>query len=424
MKARVLLRSALLLLALGAVSVSYAKDGHKAPEYPNAKREAPRIDLRSRRDEKTLQAGFKALNGGDSSTATEDFNKILKDSDSKYAKAMALRGLAQIKITASDNTAAIPLLQQAMAMNSLPNGGYFDTMLTIAQLQAEAGQWKPALTTLQQWMDQGGKQSGSAYALEGNIYYRLNQYPQAVSAMKQALALKPNGPDSWNQLLMASYAGMGNYAEAAKLEQAEVAKHPNDKGAVKNLVTVYLQAKEPAKALQVMADAKARGLYTTGPDYVNLAKMYLYVGQNQDHPKADALQAAQVLEQGLAAKIIEPSYEPYDLLGKAYYLAGEEGKAIDALAKGSPYAKDGELDFLRAQLLIQDDKYSEGRSVMQQALKRGVKRVGAAWQLIGNADLAMHQPKAAASAYERAAKDPETHAAAEKMLAQLHAGKR
>ncbi len=426
MKVRSMPRFLLLLLtALLAVNFAYAKDGDKkAPEYPNAKRESPRNDLRSERDQRLLQDGFNALNSGKDAKATDDLNKVLKDSDSKYAKAMALRGLAQIKISAGDDKDAIPLLQRALDMNSLPNGDYFDTMLTIAQLQAQDGQWQPALATLQKWMTEGGKQTGEAYALEGNIYYRLNQFPQAVAAMKQAFALKPAAPDSWQQLLMASYAGMNDFSNAAKIEEAVVAKNPDDKGAIQNLVNIYIQAKEPDQALKVMADAKARGVYTTQADYINLAKMYLYVGQNQNDPKPDALQAAQVLQDGLSKKIIQPGYEPYELLGKAYYLAGDEDKAIATLAKGSPYAKDGELDFLRAQLLMQDQKYSEGRTVMRAALKRGVKRVGAAWALIGNADLALKDRKDAIAAFEKAAQDPETRAQAEKVLKQLRGGKK
>ena len=426
MKVRSMPRFLLLLLtALLAVNFAYAKDGDKkAPEYPNAKRESPRNDLRSEREQRLLQDGFNALNSGKDAKATDDLNKVLKDSESKYAKAMALRGLAQIKISAGDDKGAIALLQQALDMNSLPNDDYFDTMLTIAQLQAQDGQWQPALATLQKWMTEGGKQSGEAYALEGNIYYRLNQFPQAVAAMKQAFALKPAAPDSWQQLLMASYAGMNDFSHAAKVEEAVVAKNPNDKSAIQNLVNIYIQAKEPDQALKVMADAKARGVYTTQADYINLAKMYLYVGQNQNDPKPDALQAAQVLQDGLSKNIIQPGYEPYELLGKAYYLAGEEGKAIATLAKGSPYAKDGELDFLRAQLLMQDQKYSEGRTVMRAALKRGVKRVGAAWALIGNADLALKDRKDAIAAFEKAAQDPETHAQAEKVLKQLRGGKK
>lgn len=414
----------LLVMALVAVNITSARDSKKAPEYPNAKRESPQNDLRSERDQRMLQDGFNALNSGDDQKATEELNKVLKDSSSKYAKAMALRGLAQIKLNAGDTKDAIPLLQQSLDMNSLPNDDYFNTMLTIAQVQAQEEQWQPALTTLQKWMSEGGKQSGEAYALEGNIYYRLNQYQKAIDAIKQAVAIKKNPPQSWNELLMASYFGLNDFTEAAKLQEAVVAKDPTDKSAVKNLVNIYIQAKEPDKALKVMADAKARGLYTSDEDYINLAKMYLYIAQNQNDPKANAMQAASVLQEGLTKSIVKPGFDAYKLMGDAYYVAGNQDKAMAAWAKGSPYAKDGELDFLRAQLMIQDQKYKAGRALMQTAIQRGVKRVGAGWALIGNADLGLKDRRGAIAAFEKAAQDPETHAAAEKELKQLHAGKK
>lgn len=414
----------LVVMALLAVNIASARDSKKAPEYPNAKRESPQVDLRSERDQRMLQEGFNDLNSGDDKKATDELNKILKDSSSKYAKAMALRGLAQIKLNAGDSKDAIPLLQQSLDMNSLPNDDYFNTMLTIAQVQAQDEQWQPALTTLQKWMNEGGKQSGEAYALEGNIYYRLDQYQKAIDAMKQAMALKPDAPQSWNELLMASYFGMNDFSEAAKLQEAVVAKNPNDKSAVKNLVNIYIQAKEPDKALKVMADAKARGLYTTDEDYLDLAKMYLYIAQNQNDPKTNALQAANVLQEGLSKNIVTPGFDAYKLMGDAYYVAGDQDKAMAAWAKGSPYAKDGELDFLRAQLMIQDQKFKEGRALMQTALKRGVKRVGAGWALIGNADLGLKDRKGAIAAFEKAAQDPETRTQAQKVLKQLHAGRK
>ncbi|MHB1283917.1 MAG: tetratricopeptide repeat protein, partial [Metallibacterium scheffleri] len=146
MKVRSLLKFLLLLvLALTAVGAASARDDKNAPEYPNTKREQPKNDLRSEREQRMLQAGFNALNNNDDAKATDELNKVLKDSSSKYAKAMALRGLAQVQMNAGNNKAAVPLLQQSLDLNSLPNNDYFNTMLTIAQLQAQDEQWQPAL---------------------------------------------------------------------------------------------------------------------------------------------------------------------------------------------------------------------------------------------------------------------------------------
>lgn len=418
------LATAMLAFALSATAVAADK---KPPEYPNAKRESPKPDLTSQREQDLLQKGFNALNDSKAQAeAQTDLQKIVSESHSKYAKAEALRGLAQLKINANDYAGGTDLLKQALALNSLPNDEYFDTMLTLAQMYAQNEQWQPALDTLNTWMQQGGKQTASAYALEGNIYYRQNQYQNAIDALLKARALNDKPPESWNQLLMASYFGLKQYDKAADLEKQALAKDPTDKSAFNNLVKVYLQANEPAKALATMSDGKTHGLITSDTDYVNLAKMYLIVGQNANDPKPDAQQAVAVLQEGFSKGIVTPNLESYKLLGDSSYLAGDLQGAADAWGKAAPFAKDGKLDMQRGQLMVQQlDQYRNGRAALQQALaKGGLDKPGVAWILIGNADLKLKDKAGAVAAYRKAAQFPETRPAAEKWLkAEHHGGK-
>lgn len=419
MKRSILTKTLIVVaLSLGALSGVYAK-GQKAPQYPNTHREAPQNDLRSQRDSQQLQEGFNALNKGTNQKAGEILGKLLSHTSSKYAKAMALRGLAQIKLNAHQYSAALPLLQKSLNLNSMPNNAYFNTMLTIAQIQAQSEQWKPALTTLKKWMKEGDKQSAKAYALQGNIYYRLNQYQNSINSMKQALGLSKNAPESWQQILMASYFELGQYAEAAKLEETALTIHPRDKKVLGNLVNIYIKANEPAKALVAMADAKARGVFSTEKDYLKLAKLYVYIAQNENDTKKEkkeAIQAAQTLQEGINKGIVKPGLKPFKLMGNAYYLAGNYKQAMAAWSKASPFASNGEVDFTLGNVQMQDGQYRKGQATLHKALKRGVKHVGAAWILIGNADINLRNHKGAIYAYRQAAKYPATRVAAEKWL--------
>ena len=62
-----------------------------------------------------------------------------------------------------------------------------------------------------------GAQKAEAYALQGNAYYRLEKFQPAVDAIKKALSLSDKPSDSWYQILMASYAELEQYDEAAKV---------------------------------------------------------------------------------------------------------------------------------------------------------------------------------------------------------------
>ncbi len=419
MKRSIFVNSLLVVaLSLGAASGAYANN-QTVQQYPNSHREAPQNDLRSERDARQLNTAFAALQKNDTKQAAGILNRLKDNSRSKYAKAMAYRGLAQVQIIKHDYQAALPLLQKALEMKSLPNNNYFNTMLTIAQIEAQSQQWKPALATLQKWMRKGGKKTGKAFALQGNIFYRMNQYQNAINSMKQALDLNKSGPDTWRQILMASYFELGKYAEAAKLEETVLSAHPDDKKALENLVNIYIKANDPAKALTAMAAAKARGVFSTEADYLKLAKLYVYIAQNENDTKketTEAIQAAQVLQEGIRKGIVKPDLKPYKLMGNAYYLAGKYKQAISAWSKASPFASNGEIDFTLGNVQMQDGQYRKGRATLHKALKRGVKRVGAAWILIGNADINLRNHKGAIYAYRQAAKDPATRVAAEKWL--------
>lgn len=419
MKRSILAKTLLVAaLSLGAVSSVYA--GNKpVQQYPNSHREAPQNDLRSERDAKQLNAAFAALQKNDTKQAAGILNKLKDNSRSKYAQAMAYRGLAQVQIIKHNYQAALPLLQKALDMKSLPNNNYFNTMLTIAQIKAQSEQWKPALITLQKWMKEGGKKTGSAYALQGNIFYRMNQYQKAINSMKQALALKKGAPESWQQILMASYFELGQFSQAAQLEETVLAAQPDNKKALENLVNIYIKANDPAKALTAMANAKARGVFSTEADYLKLAKLYVYIAQNENDTKketTEAVQAAQTLQEGIKKGIVKPGLKPYKLMGNAFYLAGKYKQAIAAWSKASPFASNGEVDFTLGNVQMQDGQYRKGRATLHRALKRGVKRVGAAWILIGNADINLRNHRGAIYAYRQAAKDPATRVAAEKWL--------
>ncbi|MDE1897489.1 MAG: tetratricopeptide repeat protein [Xanthomonadaceae bacterium] len=416
----------MLAFALGATAVAADK---KPPEYPNAKRESPKPDLTSRHDEELLKKGFAALNDSKQQTeAQTDLQKLVSDSSSKYAKAEALRGLAQLKVNQNDYAGGIALLKQALALDSLPNDDYFDTMMGLAQLYTQNQQWQPALDTLKTWMEQGGKQTGDAYALQGRIYLSEKEYSDAVSSMQQAMKLQPQGaPVWWGQVLVESYVGLKDYAHAAQVLETQLAANPSDATTRKNLVAVYLDANQPAKALQAMEDAKAHGLIVTGTDYINLAKMYVIVGQDSNDPKPDAQKAVAALQEGFAKQVVQPSFDSYKLLGDASYLAGDLHGAVAAWGKAAPFATDGKLDMQRGQLMVQQlDQYRDGRAALQQALaKGGLEKPGVAWILIGNADIKLKDKAGALAAYRKAAQYPETKSAAVKWLkAESHGGRK
>ncbi|HEX7370502.1 MAG TPA: tetratricopeptide repeat protein [Rhodanobacteraceae bacterium] len=397
-----------------------SKQAKQQTKYPNAKRQQPRNTGVSAEEAKSLNAGLQAANAGDSATALKDLQPIADSNKNPYAKAMATLGLAQIKYRGGDTKGAIALEKQALDSNALDNDSYFQGLETLAQMYIADEDYSDALTTLDTWNKQSGAQSADVYALQGNAYYRLQKYPQAVAAIQKAKSLTDKPQASWDQIEMASYFAMDKYDDAAKLAEAALAKDPNNSTLLQNVIAIYINAHQDQKALALLERARANGQIKDEAGYINMAKMYDNLGQNSSDPKTNAMKAVGVLKEGMSRGIVQPNFDTYKLLGDSYAIAGDYKDAVVAYGKAAPTAKTGQVDFLRGQMLENLGRHAEARDALKQAIaKGGFKRMGAAYLTLGNAELALKDKSAARAAYVQAEQDPETSAAAKRTLKQM-----
>ncbi|EIL96020.1 hypothetical protein UU5_08498 [Rhodanobacter sp. 115] len=402
---------ALALASAPAIARSHSESKEKAASlYPNATRTAPKLDLTSEKESKALNEGLTAANSGDKAKATELLQPIIDKSKSQYAKALAMQGMASVAYNGGDVKGAINLLQQALADGVMPNDTYFQLQYELAQFYLADQQYQKSIDTVEKWRAEGKRETADSYALEGNAYYRLQKYPEAIAAIKKAQAMPDSKPKaSWNQILMASYAESGQSGQAADLAQQQLAANPNDPDALNNAVAVLMQAQKYPEAIKVMEDARAKGNLKTEKQYVNLAKLYLITGQNSSSdPKPDADKAIAVLNDGMGKGVVTPSYDNYKLLGDAALIGGEQSQALAAYKKAMPMAKDGEVAVRAGQVLMTENKYREAKSLIQQGIDKGVQHTGMAYMMLAEANRGLKDKPAAIAAMRKAAQDPAT----------------
>ena len=425
-----LLSGAALALALVS-SPAIARDRHgdqgskdtKQALYPNATRKEPKLDLTSQKEQKKLNEGLDAVNAGDKDKAMELLQPLAQDADSKYAKSLALQGIANLKYNDGDLKGAIASLKQSLDIGVMPNDTYFQLEYELAQFYLADEQYQQSIDTIEKWRSEGKRETAESYALEGNAYYRLEKYPEAIAAMKKAVSMTDKPESSWNQILMASYSESGQADQAAQLAQQQLAANPNDTTAMSNAVAVMMQAQKYPEAIKLMEQARASGALKDEKSYVNLAKLYLITGQNSDDPKPSAKKAEGVLDDGMAKGIVSSSYDNLKLLGDASYIAGDESKAIANYKKAMPMAKDGEAAIRAGQLLISQQKYSEAKTLIKQGIDKGVQHKGTAYMLLAEAERGLKNKAGAIAAMKQAAQDPDTAAKAKAWLKQAGAGK-
>lgn len=388
----------------------------KAAQYPNATRKAPKLDLTSQKEQDALNKGLDAVNAGDAAGATAILQPIVDSSKSQYAKALALQGLASIKYNAGDAKSAITLLSQALKDGVLPNDTYFQLEYELAQFQLADKQYQASLDTVAKWRAEGKKETADSYALEGNSYYRLEKYPQAIAAIKKAQSLTDQPKSNWNQILMASYAESGQTDEASKLAQKQIAADPNDPNAVNTAVNMLVQSHKYPEAIALLEKAKAGGGLKSEEQYVNLAKLYLATGQESDDPKPNATKAIQTLQDGMSKGIVKSDSDNYKLLGDAQFLSGSDSQALQSYRKAIPLAKDGEAALNASKVSLSQNKYSEAKSFAQQAIDKGVKNKGNAYMVLGESERGLKNKSAAIAAVRKAEQYPDSAAKAKRWL--------
>jgi len=411
----------LLATVFAAASVStLAKD--EKTRYPNASRHEPKSDLTNPSEQKTLQAAIDAVNGGDEAKAQESAQKAIDSSKSKYVKGIAYQVLANVKFNAQDYKGAIDNYQKLIELNSVPNDAYFDAMYNVAAAAVADGQYAQALDQLKTWREQGKRETAESYALEGNAYYRMQKYPEAIAAIKKAQSMTKEPKDSWNQLLMASLAEGGQAGEASGVIEEQLKKDPTNKSVVHNALVVYTQANQDDKALALLDQERKQGMLSEEKDYVSAAKFYASIGQNTGKPDA-AAKGGDVLAEGFAKGTVKASAENYKLMGDAYMIGQQEDKALAAYGKASPLASNGDIDLTRAQILGSQTNWAEAKAVAEKAVSRGVSKPGKGYLLLGKLSLGAKDSAGAKAAFEKAKQDPDTRGDAEAELAKLRGGK-
>jgi tetratricopeptide (TPR) repeat protein len=410
-----------LMLVVGS-AVAAPEKKKEETKYPNATRSAPKSDLSNAADQKMLQEGLDELNSGDDEKAQQQLQKVVDSSKSKYAKGVALLGLANLKFNGGDFAGAVAFYKQMFDLNSVSNDQYYDSMYNMAAAYVQAEQYQAALDEIKQWREQGKRETADSYALEGNIFYRMQKYPEAIAAIRKAQSLTNEPKESWNSILMASLSESGQTGQASQILDEELKKDPKNKGTIHNALVVYVQNNQYDKALPLLDNERKSGMLTEEKDYTESARFYANIAQGGDKPEA-AVNGAELLQEGMTKNIVKPTLDNYKLQGDLYMIAQKNDKALASYAKASPMASNGDIDYTRAQIIGAEQNWAEAKTMAEKAIQRGVTKKGKAYLLLGKLNVALKDTAAAKTAFQQAQSDPDTNAEATEQLQRLSGAK-
>lgn len=333
--------------------------------FPNASRQEPGVSA-SQRLVKQLNALSEASTEGDAAKGLPLADEILaNERANEYDKSMAALLAGQLLLN-DDNERALTYLQQAIDTGGLDNNNHFQSMMIIAQLQAQDQQYDQALASLDRYLTESGSSDPKDQALKGNILYRLERYPEAIATLKPLVESGGEVDPQWTQILMGAYAESGNSAEATRMAEQAAQAAPDDKRSQVNLAVSYLQTDQNDKAIEVFERLRAAGQLTEESEYRNLYALYLN-GENKER------EAIAVIDEGLQKGILKEDYRTMAALGQANYFSEQIEPAIAAWRKAAPLAENGETYLNLARVLHQEGRSAEAKEAAQQAIAKGLK---------------------------------------------------
>jgi tetratricopeptide (TPR) repeat protein len=383
-------KQALLSLAivslLGTAAVSNAdaqtrertersSKGKQENMYPNATREEPKAKGAAKLQSK-LQKLVDVYNKDDFANTRTQADEILANpAATDYDKAVAAQLASQAAYNLDDTPATIAYLKQALQLNALDNNSHYQLMYMLAGIQLQEEQYADGMAMLDRYFAETKSQKPEDLVLKGQALYQQEKYAEAIPVLKQAIEASPEPKDSWQQLLMASYAEAGQPAEATQLAEKIAAKTPGDKKAQLNLASVYLQADKFDQAAAILEKLRASGQMTDEKEYRQLYTTYA----NMDGKEKEVIA---VINDGMQKGVLKPDQQTYLALAQSYYYSDQIGPAIDAWQKAAPMSKDGEAYLNLAKVLYQEDRIPEAKQAAKSALEKGIKKPEEAKKII------------------------------------------
>lgn len=345
--------------------------------YPESTRTAP-TERASQRMGGQLNKLGTALDKEDNAQVRQIADEVIANARANnYDKAYAAQLAANAAYNDDDLAAAKTYLVQAVELDALDNNAHFQSMMMLAQLQAQDEEYEQALATLDRYLE--GSQSSKAddLALKGQILVQAGRPQDAIPVLRQAIDAAETPNMGWTQALMAAYLDTENTAEATRLAEQIAAASPGDKRSQLNLASMHIQADNSAEAIAIMERLRAEGQLTEDREYRNLFALHLNTEGGE--PKA-----IEVINEGLEKGVLEGNHQTYLALGQAYYFSEQVAPAIDAYQKAAPLAENGETYLNLARILFNEDRIPEAKQAAQQALDKGVRNPDEARKLLAH----------------------------------------
>lgn len=325
---------------------------------------------------KSLNAAQEKMEQQQYRQAEADLKKLVGETDTgSYERAVVLQTLGYLYSETEEYKLAAEQFEDALALNALPEDVTHNLRYNLAQLLISDGAYQKGIDLLTQWLNKEPQANSSAYVLLATAYYQINQFTNAVEAIRTAIQRDNSPKENWYRLQLSAHMEMQQYNQAINVLEILIERFPVNKTYWDQLAALYAQQEKRLTSLAVQMLAKRLNL-GDNDTVLRLANMYRYLNI--------PYKSAQLLQKSMDDGVIERNFKNLESLADSWLAARENENATQVLAQMQSMDSSGETDLKLARVFISMEQWNEAAGPLQQSLEKlpEAKR-GQAWMLSG-----------------------------------------
>lgn len=265
-------------------------------------------------------------------------SEALRETDSLLGRRLSDHERAQILLLKADLLLgmerypdAVAPMEAALATGAVPETRLDQIRYNLGQLYSQIGRYREAIRILETWIREAQSVPSNAYFVLAACHLELNGLQQARRYADLGRAESDLLSYSQYQFIASIYAQQSDWPALQKLLEEALQAHPDKTEFWRQLAQVHMERDREPQALAVMRVAHAKGLLERGDDLVRMAQLM----RLQNAPWL----AANVMEDGLQRKVIEPTSRNWLLLGNSWMAAREYERAYPPLTRAAEMTK-------------------------------------------------------------------------------------
>ena len=262
---------------------------------------------------------------------------------------------------------AIESYEQVLAQgDEITEGLELTTLDNMSKFHFMEENFAESLRYTKLWMERLGDPAPGAYVFLGQVYYQLNQYPDAINSLEKAVAVAQERglevKETWWSLLRYLYFEREDWDNTLRVLEILVRDFPK-RDYWLTLAGLYGQEGFERKMMHAYEAAHAAGFINRERDLVN------YVGLMMQEQVP--YRAAVRLQAAVTDELVEPTTRNLQQLGQAYQLSQETDKAIPVYEAAGAESEDGEILARLAGLYLENDDFEKCANAAERALEKG-----------------------------------------------------